>query len=402
MSRINRIKGANLWYILIIITIILNSGSVLVSTNSLIPSYFLVILAINALIISVVKYLNRGVKIRKKSAVVHIYVILIFCSYLVNFSNTSIISTIRYVLILVVSFLIVTNVELVIFRKISSKVIYYFSVTSIVYYILFVVFRFQIPFSTISNVNGVYYYNGYLSYMMVHDMSRNISVFWEPGIFSSIIIISLALDVLSKDFKLNIEYFLKFIALLLAKSTASYFLILILTLIFISQMSKTKSFKGTISSLLVIFSFLFVINYESIIYLLYSLNSDIFGKVYNLSGSFLTRVNGPFVNYLVYLRSPFFGNGFLKQINLWSELAPKYNLFAQTSTISYLASIFGFMPLIYYILSFKNIIILQKFNIVTRLLFLFMLIVILNKEPHQFILFSNILVMYLVSDRFQL
>jgi len=86
------------------------------------------------------------------------------------------------------------------------------------------------PLPLVTNINNVNYYNGFIAFAFAgYGVDRNTGIFWEPGIFSSFLILALVFVILDspvkrKRFSVAIDVILFAIGIVTTNSTAGYLL----------------------------------------------------------------------------------------------------------------------------------------------------------------------------------
>jgi len=162
-------------------------------------------------------------------------------------------------------------------------------------------------FLGISGYNEVYYTPYYTIGWLSTDgfFYRNAGVFSEPGVHAFM----LGLAMLFYLNNINLErskvtLLILLVGLVSTKSTAGYFSLVILGLLYIADKGKIKSIKFQASVLLMLCVFALVI----------ILFGDVFDKVLTQSGSFGTRANDTLGGLMLVSESPILGYGFFAEV----------------------------------------------------------------------------------------
>lgn len=319
---------------------------------------------------------------------------LIFLPMIFNADLKSLYSYVTFFFLIVFS---VVFVDILSFEKFSSyyiNVVIIITVISIIFFIANSFLHININYSIFVSYNGIKYKNFYNIYFQIYDSTKNISIFWEPGLFSSYIALAMILLVFQKNISL-LKMIILIIGILTSGSTSGYVLII---LVFLLRFSKNGDYKknGTLTTIIIIFlvTMLFL-NYNKIVDYLIGLNSEIFSKLLFDDVSSKTRIYSPIIDFKIYLKSPIFGFGINKFNLKYLEEIKGTFVDSQTSTIGFLLGSFGIFGLIYLYMLIRGVFKNLKFNFSTKFIIFTIVLFILNKEPHYSMLVSWIFVMYL-------
>lgn len=337
----------------------------------------------------------------KPSSAAYLYIVLItIISFLVNLNLSYISTNIKFILVVTFAFLIIRVLKFETFITYYIRVIKAIVIISLIGYVLFNYTKIPFSLSTFKNVNDVEYYNGFIFFAIKSfgvwnntGLNRNIGAFWEPGLFASFILIALIFEFTIKSKFSKITFIVLMLGLISTNSTFGY---LMFIPIFILNVAK----NAQVYKLWIIFSVTIIALIISIIYLptllqsLYEFKPDLFGKLIYNSVSATERIDAPLTNLKIFLSNPIFGAGIGKTEIIFSSLTRA----AQTSTSTYFLATFGIFGIFhigflsYGILSYKRV---NKFS---RILILFIIISLMNKEPHMFFTMSFILIFYFIGE----
>ena len=120
------------------------------------------------------------------------------------------------------------------------------TIIAILAHIVLIILRVNINLPIVQNVNGAEFLNGFLFFIRVHGAelsTRSMSIFWEPGLYSSFLIFALIFELCFKKTKTNFVNIAVFISgILIAQSTAGYLLLVIIIGIYFFSKVKTGHF----------------------------------------------------------------------------------------------------------------------------------------------------------------
>lgn len=246
--------------------------------------------------------------------------------------------------------------------------------------------------------------NNYYDLFIVTTRSsdRACGVFWEPGVFSSMIVISMLFEYYISKNKITVSGLLLYIlGIYITKSAAGYLLLFIVLFGLVWQ-KTTKSNKKHFYTIIFIAIIVSVaITYENIVVFLVDLNPDVFEKLIETnSATTSTRINSPLINLQIFLDKPVFGWGFTGSSAEFLQRVHSINdtkIVAQTSTSTQIMASIGILGVVYTIaflipaFSKKK---LAQLPFETKALISICMLLIVNKEPHVFIVASWLVLFY--------
>lgn len=369
-------------FLLISLAVIYNSGYALITLEENIAIMLIVPATFATSCFLIFKVGFRGFSIDASLVVLFIMLSGLLLSLIYNSDFSVINSYLRFIFVISLGYTISQLVKFETFINIFTNIIKLVSLVSLIFYIGINFLNINLPLSTITNTNGVNYLNGYIYFIMEHVPERNTGIFWEPGIFSSFIIISLVLEISFKK-KINKKNVLLFaLTLLTTLSTAGYFLLALVAWLMLNRKYK-QEFSIPINTFILILMVLIFVKAEEILKYLSGVFPYLLEKVVDSSNSVLTRVSGPKIDFDIFMNSPLFGVGFRGYQIDWANLSFQTGVSAQTSTLTYFIATLGILGFIYLSAWVIGILKISEINIISRVIILFIFVIILTKEPHQ-------------------
>lgn len=387
-----RLQNANnIKRILLLLIIYMVGGSVYSTINSNVqwlPIFGLILLIPNILS-------NVRTKVSKdeflRSLVLYGFVLVVIANGFLH--GGSLMSSIRMTLMFAFAYFVTFEIPFNEFRKIYIKFITYIcAIDTVIYFILQRVGSFGfLPVAINSNMQS--YRIGFIyNYLTLHP-ERNLGVYWEPGIFATMITIAFLLELLFED---NISVWravLYHVCVLTTGSAAGVLLILFCDLILIYRLAKKHTRSKSIAY--IVFMLIYVVFIAAIVNLDYiiiftGLNSQrAFARLMSDNFSNSARVLAIIRNWELFLSSPFSGKGI-------AEAYAAASNFSDTSTTTFMMVQFGIWGLIPTIGVIISVIGLRR-DVITSITVITVFMLILNKEPHMGVIIVWLIMFYFLQ-----
>ena len=277
--------------------------------------------------------------------------------------------------------------------KVYLKVMVVISIAALIGYTLLNCTSLLNNLPTTKNVNGVEYGIGLLfNYIKVYP-ERNCGVFWEPGIFASYLVLAIVFESITNSKSISWFRIIVFVvSIITTTSSAGYALLVLAVGVILLRQSQLNGYKKILAICIIIIIGVVALNIDSII-----LNTSLSNNAYlvKLTSERLkqsSRITAIFHNLSIFWKSPLFGAGVsnvLSQMSSWADI----------STTTYMLSIFGILGSLYTLFIVYGIFSQKQMNVFVKLLFFFVLVAIVDKEPHINIMFTWIIILGMVSSR---
>lgn len=400
MRFIYKIKVNSILVFLLVFTIVwINEDSFIFSVNSnynyIIAKYIIYCFLIVVLVSLNISGYNNSIY------VLGLIILLICLTSIFNFDFTG--GYIYQIITIVLSFLLVKEIRFIVFSEIFCKVMYFLSIVSLaVYLIVLALPSILLHFPEMTNIAGTKCYNLYLSVIFKGDgysLSRNTSIFREPGVFMIYLNIALIFSLfLNKT--MNRKYILVYlIAIISTMSTAGVILggLIIALSIFFDQKKHKKIDKYVIIVLFLMSLTYFATNEE--------IYKQVFDKLNSNSGSYnstMARIVSLLVPVVIFYHNPLWGAG----LSSFSSEFTKYSISnygisflsggTATSTITNKFATYGLFFGVIFVIAiflFSIKISARRGYLFSTLLFLVMVALFTNEDMRYSLLF-NMLVFY--------
>lgn len=323
-----------------------------------------------------------------------IFFIMIFQTFL-TMGNGNIFLYTMYICLIITAYVVSEKVHI---KDIATYLVNFMQITTIISLIGYYLVNYTTlttSWPEIININNVVYKCiGIFTYIKVIP-ERNCAIFWEPGLFATYLIWALLADILILNSSKK-EHILRFILFSLgifsAHSTAGYalFLMVVILLLVYSQNTKQKIFMIVFSSIILIIAILCILNFD-IILEIFDLNNDPFWSKLTSDKFFSeTRFLSLAYNIEFFLENFLVGQGIEN-----AYLSAKY--VCDTSTSTFMLNAFGWMGSFYTIFWIYGIF-RQKINLYSKIVVCFIVLSILNKEPHTLFSFSWIILYSILGN----
>lgn len=389
MSRIHERISA----IFVMVISILLSGHYLSTVVPSIRSYICILLILFVIIPVFLKY-NRQLFLLQSSSdkIVAILGVIAIISMIVNFEVKRWFSYLIYITTILFALYITKRYSFVKFRQVFQNIVVIIALISLIVFGLNFIGT-KVILSSVDSMNGVSYANGYLVTFNTSEYAffRNFGCFWEPGLFASILIYALILECFNEKMS-YLRIFLYVITVVTTFSAAGYVLLLPV-LLFILLKKKESKLSNIVQFISIILVLLILFFSNNILTFLTQAVPIVGDKLF--SGNELlistSRIDSVFKNLDIFFKNPLFGKGCYGINEAYSSQI------AQTSTFAGMLATFGVGGIFYTIAWVCAIFKCDITGIGGRICLFIIMVSILNKEPHTYILISWVLLFYLLD-----
>lgn len=383
------------WYIYLLIGIaFLSSGHVYSVTKGNLCDY---LLFATLFFMIVRKILYKKTSVGKST--VHVFALITIAfviDMLMNMLyNYSLLYSIRFFSIIVYSYIFTTELDFDSFKNLYVKCMTIISAIAIVGFVIGSLSNFYYTLPTITNVNGISYYDGIIFFgMNDYSRGRNLGIFWEPGIFAIFIAIAILFILFDSRKIKKLQFGILLATLFSTLSTTGYFLMSICLVGLIYTRKKAGITKVILIILSVFFVIIGIINSSVIFSALLSTFPRVFTKLIDNSPSTTYRMDSIKYNLEIFSRSPIWGNGLIRTNILFSEMS----MGSQTSTMTLYFAQFGLIGVIYVVSFYVAAIKYRKWTKGMSILFCIAWTIMLNVEIVTFFPLIHIISFYFIKE----
>ena len=376
-----------------IIVVALLSGHVLQTTN--LWGLYLPF-AVGALSFLLLLFTTRSLRHTHDTYLLFVICIMIGCTMIVNsFAGFS--SYFRIICYVFTAFFVATFFP---FRDTINGYRNVITITTVIALICYVLLQTTDVFSAlpvVKNGNDIEYRFALIYSFIEIIPERNCGMFWEPGLLATHLTIAMIVELLfveKTDWKRVILYSVSFFT---ANSSAGF--VLLLLCLFLAIVRRTNGSKADIIKILLSFIALIALiyivsNFDWILEETTLGENEYFQKLETENIKESSRSLAIPHNLKAFANDPIFGAGFV-------EVGKQMEHVADTSTSTYMLSVFGVLGISYTIAWIYGILKLRNANLLSKLVLLAIFLIIVNKEPHHIIVFSWCLLFYFVSGKAQ-
>jgi hypothetical protein len=309
-------------------------------------------------------------------------------------NNESFRLTFSIIVLFLCTFFVVKSINFSKFIFIYSNIIFAISIVSLFFFLSLNILNFEFTFSLIST--NIAQYRSYIFfYQLVLDTSRNLGIFWEPGLFSSYLILALILN--SFSIKFNFFYFFKTLVFSLTILTTFSTAGILLLPLFYTYLFLLSS-RNNLSKVFLIFSvFILLLYSDNIISLLVDLYPNIFGKLIFSSATLIDRFLSPIVHLNLFFQSPIFGLGYYGSNLQYQFISSSFGVYSQTSTYGAFISSLGISGFFFIFFFLFKVITIKNNNFFAYFFLSILFSLIFNKEPHEFLALSYVIIFYMIE-----
>lgn len=345
---------------------------------------------------------------KKKGLYLFLLTVVLTISFFVLYyiKGNEITTLAHYLLLIVFGFCFAAVVPFKKFVKYFNNTFLFVSIFSIIMYFFAIVSKELNLFTSLfTNKNGIVYYSYLDLFFYVNNgVPRNYGPFWEPGIFSLLLLLCIMFEFL---FTRKPRWFYIAIYGLTLITTFSTSGIVLAVLAIPLYFTKSSNNKGLFFSLIIILAAIGVFLFLGQPSFNIPFFSTVFSKLFASAGliSFTTRLLSPV--YGLYLGATSYGTGYgpnifdnyYENLRLFGALEP----IAQTSTLGWMSGSFGIIGFAFCIASVVLIYLYLKslINAKTAFIVIIIIIFVINCEPMYAFSIFWIMFMYPISWSFK-
>lgn len=247
-----------------------------------------------------------------------------------------------------------------------------------------------------SNVNDVEYRVGGIFNYIPAIPDRNCGMFWEPGLFATHLTLSIVFELLFREKSSLLRLALFSACIVTANSSAGFVLWFLCVMLWLTKKNAvTNNALGRFLGVIIIgLGIAVIVEFDSLITQTALAKNEYFQKLTADSLADASRVKAIGHNLSQFLSAPLFGVGV-------AGVSASMKYVADTSTSTYMLSIFGAMGSLYTFAWGYGILKKVRAGLAARILLLIIILVIVNKEPHHQMLFSWCLMFYLIEGKLE-
>ncbi len=280
------------------------------------------------------------------------------------------------------------------FQEFVDTYIKLITIISIIDLFLYLILQFVGDYSffpEVKNSNFVTYRIGYIFNYISHQQMRNCGVFWEPGLYATMLVIAFILELVFMEKKSVMRIILYHACIITTLSAAGLVLMLFGDLLLLNDF-LLKTQKHKYSNYVVFFVLFFILigllaNSDNILNCLGLGQSQFYGKLLTGNISDSMRVNAIKRDWELFSSSPLFGvgigNAYRNALNV-DDTATTFFAMAEFGII-------GLLPTAVLIVSVMRL----RNDFIQKIIMLVCFLFCLNKEPH-----SNIVMIWILTSYF--
>lgn len=247
--------------------------------------------------------------------------IAVFLTMMLNGDASNYLSYLNFTGRILIPFIVPLLISFQDFVKIYLKIIIFLAISSLVIFLLLLIDpNWYRAFPKTAGLTGLEYFNLFLYVVADHgEVSRNNSIFWEPGAFQAFLTLGLLFEVYLYKLRRSKNIVILSLATVTTVSTTGYIiLLLLLTTIFI-VLRPTKIKK---SHLILVLPFVLI----CIAFMAPLFFQSIFAKFDENNQSSFLRLTSTIVDLTLFVESPFYGFGLSNYSTKVAEVG--YDLFS--------------------------------------------------------------------------
>ena len=376
--------------LILTICIALCSGSAIATTFSIINNLCIILASVFAICFVMQRY-------HVVSSDIFVLIVLVFQVALTFFitEDTNVVQYLQFGCNIVVGYSVAKKIKFCSFVQYYQKFMTVISAVSLIGFILVNNTSVLNALPRFSNSTGAEYAMSGVFNWLIKQPERNCGFFWEPGVYATFICWGIVFELLfplQKASKIRLAiYSLTLFTINSSAGYAIFAMCFILLLVRNKEYGKSSVFKIVISTIIVICAVMIIENIDAIIVASGLVDNQYISKLRWEHILQSERWMAFDLNLVHFVEHPFVGEGFTRIVNQITH-------YADTSTITYLMSVFGLLGVEYGIMWIYGILKQRKLSVYSRMVLIIIVLSMLNKEPHHMITFSWIMLFYLANE----
>lgn len=314
-----------------------------------------------------------------------VFTLPIVMSAIVNLSYSNIVNSITLLITILLAYLCVCKAKAEWLCRTFVSTMCVTSFFSLCLWMLTNIAKVDLPVPVLENVNGVHYktlgiVSQYVEPYIQH--SNSMGFFWECGVFASYLLLAIVVEFMLAERVSKFRLALLTITLLTTGSTAGY---LLLPLAISFGLLRQSSKAGVIVSVcLLALTLIVLLNYSFIVNTLAGLNPSLFEKLTDTGAvTRLTRLQSPRICWDLFLQNPLFGLGYGGALDAYAACTTSTSTVDSLTTTSFFQlAAFGVAGFVIWFVTLFSVFGAHRASFSSSLILAFLLVAILNKEPH--------------------
>lgn len=379
------------WIILIILYILSGSTYITLISNS----QWIAAIGIVLMVPSIIIAMKRTISINDFFRGLLAYGFSLFVMSVGIINKESLGSYFRVSLVFLFAYFFTKEFEFDEFRKIFTNFILVISAIDVMIYAILQKMG-QFSFLPIAyNGNGEGYRIGIIFNYLLSHPERNSGIYWEPGLFATMIVLAFLLELIFED-KIHLwRAVIYHICIFTTASSAGVVLILFCDLIllnkFISTFSTNKAVNYCVFFVVYALLLTLFINLDTVLITTGLAQQRVYAKLLSDNMGSSARMQAFTRNWSLFCQNPIWGMGIGKAYSAAAN-------FSDTSTTTFMMVEFGIIGALPTAFVIKSIIGLRK-ELIVSISVITIFLCILNKEPHMRIAIIWIIAFYFSKEK---
>lgn len=314
-----------------------------------------------------------------------VFTLPIVMSAIVNLSYSNIVNSITLLITILLAYLCVCKAKAEWLCRTFVSTMCVTSFFSLCLWMLTNIAKVDLPVPVLENVNGVHYktlgiVSQYVEPYIQH--SNSMGFFWECGVFASYLLLAIVIEFMLAERVSKFRLALLTITLLTTGSTAGYLLLPLAISFGLLRQSSKAGFIVSVCLLALTLNVL--LNYSFIVNTLAGLNPSLFGKLTDTGAvTRLTRLQSPGICWDLFLQNPLFGLGYGGALDAYAACTTSTSTVDSLTTTSFFQlAAFGVAGFVIWFVTLFSVFGAHRASFSSSLILAFLLVAILNKEPH--------------------
>lgn len=329
-----------------------------------------------------------------------VFAIPVVFSAIGNTNYSNVMNSISLLAVIALAYLSVRKIGALRLCRLFVRLICITAGVALAFWTLTVLLGIDLPLPVFENINGIHYKTIFIVSQYAEtfvDESKSMGFFWESGIFASYLLLAIAVEFMVEENFSKLRLGLLIVTLFTTGSTAGCLLLPLALAVGLLERGGRGRLAISLGIVLLVVGVFE--NFNTIVDALVKADSSLFWKLGDADAvTRLTRLQSPEVCWNLFVANPILGMGYGGALEAYSaSIAGSSDIDSLTTTSFFQLAAFGIAGFAMWAVTIYAFIGNCRLPVSASLVFAFLFIMILNKEPHTASVLTYILLFSLLA-----